>query len=144
HCRRTGCTLTDEESVSGGHICLAGCWHVHYSRVDKTFCATIPMAILCRIYLRLVLARKEKSTGWAAYTTERKGRWSVVGGSSRHGVSASVSPLTEISDMIEGILGLNQEGPINEDAEDAPQGTLMELSEEENEDVFLNSFANEA
>ena len=144
HCRRTGCTLTDEESVSGGHVCLAGCWHVHYSPIDKTFCATIPLATLFRIYLRLVLARKEKSTGWGAYTTERKGRWSVVGGSSRHGVSASVSPLTEIGDMIEDILGMNQEGPVNGDAGGNQQGTLMELSEEENEDLYSNSLANKA
>ena len=140
HCRRMGCTLTDEESVSDGHVCLAGCWHVHYSRVDKTFCATIPLAMLFPIYLRLVLARKEKSTGSPAYTMERKGRWSAGGG--RHGVSASVSPLTEIGDMIEDILGMNQEETVNE--EEDQQGTLMELTEEENEDLFLNSLVNDA
>lgn len=140
HCRRTGCTVAEEESASDGHVCLAGCWHVHYSRVDKTFCATIPLAILFPIYLRLVFARKEKSTGWAAYAMERKGRWSV--GGSRHGVSASVSPLTEIGDMMEDILGANQEETVNE--EDDQQGTLMELSEEENEDLYLNNLVNEA
>ena len=47
----------------------------------------------------------------------------------RHGVSASVSPLAEIGDMIEDMLGINHEESGNED-DDRP-GTLMELSEEE-------------
>lgn len=132
HCRRTGCMIDDDESVSDGHVCLAGCWHVHYSRVDRKFCATIPLAILLPIYLRLELARREKTTD-RGYMLERKGRWNV---GSRHGVSASVSPLAEIGDMLENMLGVNHnEAVIDED--DGP-GTLMELSEDE--DVFLNGF----
>src|SRR5436190_3062957 len=28
-CRRTGCMIEGDESVSDGHVCVAGCWHVH-------------------------------------------------------------------------------------------------------------------
>lgn len=145
HCRRTGCIIDDdEEGASDGHVCLAGCWHVHYSRVDKTFCATIPLAILLRIYLRLELARREKTTD-RAYMLERKGRWNL---GSRHGVSASVSPLTEIGDMLENMLGVHNNNPnggpvaaiVDEDEDVEGPEALMELSEDE--DVFFSDFFN--
>jgi hypothetical protein len=135
HCRRTGCMIDEKESASDGRVCLAGCWHIHHSRVDRKFCATIPLSILLRIYLRLELARREKTTD-RGYILERKGRWNP---GSRHGVSASVSPLTEFGDMLENMLGVqHNNGPATLMEEEEGQGTLMELSEDE--DVFLNGF----
>lgn len=135
HCRRAGCMIDEDESASDSHVCLAGCWHVHYSRVDRKFCATIPLSILLRIYLRLELARREKATD-RGYILERKGRWNA---GSRHGVSASVSPITEIGDMLENMLGVeHNNGQATLVEEEEGQGTLMELSEDE--DAFMNSF----
>ena len=90
HCRRTGCVIAENESASDGHVCLAGCWHVHYSRVNRMFCVTIPLATLLPIYLRLESATRQRKID-TARALERKGRWSNM---SRHGVSASVSPIT--------------------------------------------------
>lgn len=64
---------------------------------------------------------------------EKKGRWM---GGTRHGVSASVSPLTEIDDMNDNLFGGNQAGPAPEDDGEGDDnnflpGTLMELSEDE-------------
>lgn len=140
HCRRTGCGVSEEDSVTDGHVCLAGCWHVHYSRMDRTFYATIPLANLLPIYLRLDLARREKETvtergGYSGL--ERKGRWN---GNvwSRHGVSASVSPFTDIDSMMDNVLAMNQP-LIDDDADegDEGQGTLMDWSEDE--EGFLTS-----
>jgi len=79
----------DSESASDGHVCLAGCWHVHYSRVDRKFTATIPLGKLLPIYLRLESARRSRNME-TPYALQRKGRWN----GSRHGGSASVSPMT--------------------------------------------------
>jgi hypothetical protein len=95
HCRRTGCVL-DGEHASDGHVCLAGCWHVHYSRVDKKFTATIPLGNLLPIYLRLESAKRSRNME-TSFALQMKGRWSVAG---RHGVSASVSPVTLIDDDV--------------------------------------------
>ena len=139
HCRRTGCNVSEQESVTDGHVCLAGCWHVHYSRADRTFYATIPLANLLPIYLRLDMARreKEKITERGYPGLERKGRWN--GNSwSRHGISASVSPVTDVENMIDIMSAMNQ--PMIDDAEDGAdegQGTLMDWSEDE--EGFLTS-----
>jgi hypothetical protein len=127
HCRRTGCLIAEDESASDGHVCLAGCWHVHYSRIDKLFCATIPLSLLLPIYLRLEMARREKGAD-RSYLLERKGRWST---GSRHGISASVSPVNELDDMIDNILGLNQNGAVTDDGDEELPGTIMEWSEDE-------------
>jgi hypothetical protein len=94
-CRRTGCVM-DSESASDGHVCLAGCWHVHYSRVDRKFTATIPLGKLLPIYLRLESARRSRNME-TPYALQRKGRWN----GSRHGVSASVSPITHEASTID-------------------------------------------
>jgi len=120
HCRRAGCELTETESASDGHVCLAGCWHVHYIQASRRFYATIPLATLLPIYLRLDSAKREKTTE-RAYALEMKGRWSSM---SRHGVSASVSPVTMNDGPEEHPPGLVDEG------DDVP-GTLMEWSEDE-------------
>jgi hypothetical protein len=132
HCRRTGCVVTERESASDGHVCLAGCWHVHYSRVNQTFCATIPLAILLPIYLRLESARRQITTA-RALALERKGRWN---GASRHGVSASVSPVADVDDMMDNLFGGEQSGSQVDEGEDGLPGTLMEWSEDE--DGYLN------
>ena len=123
HCRRAGCELTENESASDGHVCLAGCWHVHYSQRARRFFATIPLAILLPIYLRLDSAKKGKTTE-RAYALEMKGRWSAT---SRHGVSASVSPLTVIDDLD----GQPPGSLVDETEELDLPGTLMEWSEDE-------------
>jgi hypothetical protein len=120
HCHRPGCELTDAESASDGHVCLAGCWHVHYSRKKRSFCATIPLAKLLPIYLRLDSAKRERTTD-RAYSLQMKGRWN---GHIRHGVSASVSPVAIVED------GEPPEA-VMEDAEEEAAGTLMEWSEDE-------------
>lgn len=127
HCRRTGCILPEEtESVTDGHVCLAGCWHVHYSRKLEGFCATIPLSILLPVYLRLEASRREKTTDRWCAAVERKGRWSSNVGGRGHGISASVSPLPEFEDV------LMQGSSSNETVEDDEgQGTLMEWSEDE-------------
>ena len=125
--------------MTDGHVCLAGCWHVHYSRMDRTFYATIPLANLLPIYLRLDMARREKEriTERGYPGLERKGRWN---GNvwSRHGVSASVSPFTDLENMIDDVLAMNQ--PLIDDADnegDDGQGTLMDWSDDE--EGFLTS-----
>lgn len=65
HCGRQGCRLSMEESVSDGHVCICGCWHIHYLQSEKRFTVTIPLAILMSIYLRLNMAeRKNISSGF--------------------------------------------------------------------------------
>jgi hypothetical protein len=117
HCRRTGCNVTVKDSASDGHVCLAGCWHVHYSRVNREFCATIPMSILLSIYLRLEMARREKTIERGYSAIERKGRWN---GMSRHGVSASVSPLAAVEDILQNMMMVNPNGT----------GVLMDVDHE--------------
>jgi hypothetical protein len=124
--------IEGDESISDGHVCVAGCWHVHYSRIDRTFCATIPLAILLPIYLRLEQARREKTSD-RGHMLERKGRWNV---GSRHGISASVSPLAEIGEMLDSMLGINHNTPHIDEDNAVLGGALNELSEYE--DVVLN------
>jgi hypothetical protein len=108
HCRRTGCRVTQEESAGAGHACLAGCWHVHYSPKERRFCATIPLAILLPIYLRLLEAAKRQNTMNRSYASRGKNRWP-----GRHGVSASVSPIQPLDDI-------NAEAAISVDGDDTP------------------------
>lgn len=120
HCRRTGCTLNAKESASDGHVCLAGCWHVHYSRLNREFVATIPLSILLPIYLRLEMARRDKTIERGYSTIERKGRWNAM---SRHGASASVSPLAAVEDILENMMLVNPNGTgilMDVDAENSP------------------------
>jgi hypothetical protein len=74
----------------------------------RSFCATIPLAKLLPIYLRLDSAKRERTTE-RAYSLQMKGRWN---GHSRHGISASVSPVAIVED-------------------DEPPETLMEQAEAE-------------
>jgi len=120
HCRRPGCELTEDESASDGHVCLAGCWHVHYSRLQRSFCATIPLAKLLPIYLRLDSAKRERITE-RAYSLQMKGRWN---GHSRHGISASVSPVAIVEDDEPSETQM-------EEGEAESSGALMEWSEDE-------------
>jgi hypothetical protein len=134
HCRRTGCGDTDEdEGLDGGHICLAGCWHVHYSRIDRIFCVTIPLASLLRIYLRLERARNERITE-RSYALPRK-RWNPW---SRHGVSASLadSPLVDFDNALNSLLAMNSsDSGVDEEETDLP-GSLFEWLDDE--EGYLN------
>jgi len=127
--------LNTKESASDGHVCLAGCWHVHYSRVNREFCATIPLSILLPIYLRLEMARRDKTVERGYNAIERKGRWNAM---SRHGVSASVSPLAAVEDILENMMMVNSNGTgvlMNVDNETSP-GPEEDLDEDLSLDVF--------
>jgi hypothetical protein len=138
HCRRMGCLLRDEKGgLNGGHVCLAGCWHVHYYPIDRIFCVTIPLATLFRISLRLERARRQRITE-RSYPLERKGRWNTY---SRHGVSASLSPFAEIDNMLNSILVMS---PIanesaDEEEEDGP-GTLFDEWSDDEEGHLVGLF----
>jgi len=118
--------LNAKESASDGHVCLAGCWHVHYSRVNREFCATIPLSILLPIYLRLQMARRDKTVEREYSTIERKGRWNAM---SRHGLSASVSPLAAVEDILENMMDV--------DSENSP-GPEEDLDDDLSLDIFDN------
>jgi hypothetical protein len=126
--------LNGKESASDGHVCLAGCWHVHYSRVNREFCATIPLSILLPIYLRLEMARWDKTVERGYSTVERKGRWNAM---TRHGVSASVSPLAAVEDILENIMMVNSNGTaVLMDVDTETTAGTEDLDEDSSLDIF--------
>src|SRR5579859_1187184 len=126
HCRRQGCMISDEDNVSDGQVCLAGCWHVHFSRAERIFTATIPLAMLFPIYLRLASSKSARMSE-RALELALKG-YTIRG--SRHGASASVSPV-RMNDPVE-----NERGGLFMDVDDGIPGNWMDW--EEDEDGYLN------
>ena len=127
HCRRIGCEVSPLDSASDGHVCISGCWHVHYSKAEKRFSVTIPLAILTLIYLRLDMAGQQEKKQ-KEYSVEIKERRRIPG--NRHGASVSVSPLTTpTSEDLDMVAAISVDGGDN----NLMSATIAEWPEEEQE-----------